>query len=158
MFVASIRARRLTLPGRLILSMALVVLATGCARVIDQRGSLPDPDDVLAIQPGVQTKDEVAALLGTPSTVGTFDDRNWYYISKRTKTVAFFSPSVQDQQILVIKFDDGDVVEAVDLFGLDDAVAVDPESRETPTYGQRLTLLQQLLGNIGRFSTGEEQQ
>jgi hypothetical protein len=27
--------------------------------------------------------------------------------------------------------------------------------RETPTYGQRLTVLQLLLGNIGRFTKGE---
>jgi outer membrane protein assembly factor BamE (lipoprotein component of BamABCDE complex) len=113
---------------------------------------------VLTLEPGVQNKDQVAQLLGTPSTIGTFDDKTWYYISKRTETVAFFSPSVLDQQVLVIKFDDNNVVKNVDLYGLDDAQEVAMESRETPTFGQKLSIIQQLFGNIGRFTKGETKQ
>jgi outer membrane protein assembly factor BamE (lipoprotein component of BamABCDE complex) len=135
---------------------ALAALAlAACAPTLDQRGNLPDPDDVLTIEPGVQNKDQVAQLLGTPSTVGTFDDKTWYYISKRTETVAFFSPSVLDQQVLVVKFDDNNVVKNVDLYGPDDAQEVSMESRETPTFGQKLSIIQQLFGNIGRFTKGD---
>lgn len=139
----------------LLLGTALAMLAA-CSPTIDQRGNLPDADNVLAIQPGTSTKDEVSQLLGTPSTIATFDDKTWYYISKRTETVAFFSPDVMDQQVLVVKFDDTDVVQQVALLGMDDANDVDMVDRETPTYGQRLTLVQQLLGNIGRFTKGED--
>lgn len=129
-----------------------------CATRVDTRGNLPDADDVLAIQPGIQDKQQVAEILGTPSTIGTFDDKVWYYVSKRTETVAFFEPKVVDQQVLVIKFDDLDVVEDVGLYGLEDAYAIEPVPRETPTYGQDFTILQQLLGNIGRFVKTDEEQ
>jgi outer membrane protein assembly factor BamE (lipoprotein component of BamABCDE complex) len=150
------RTHRRAARQSMVLALALSALALGaCAPTLDQRGNLPDPDDVLAIEPGVQSKEQVAQLLGTPSTVGTFDDKTWYYISKRTETVAFFSPSVLDQQVLVIKFDNNNMVQKVDLYGLDDAQEVSMESRETPTFGQKLSIIQQLFGNIGRFSKGE---
>jgi outer membrane protein assembly factor BamE (lipoprotein component of BamABCDE complex) len=134
---------------------ALATLLAACSPAIDQRGNLPDTDNVLAIQPGQSTKDEVAQLLGTPSTIATFSDQTWYYISKRTETVAFFTPDVVDQQVLIVRFDEGDMVQQVALLGMGDSVEVDMVDRETPTYGQRMTVLQQLLGNIGRFSKGE---
>jgi len=142
-----------TPPQRALLLAAAAALALGaCSPRIDQRGNLLDPDAVLAVQPGIQTKDQVAQLLGTPSTTATFDDKTWYYISKRTETTAFFPADVTDQQVLVVKFDDGDVVETVQLYGMNEAYEVEPVDRTTPTYGQRLTILQQLFGNIGRFT------
>jgi len=136
------------------LLLASVALAA-CSARIDQRGNLLDPDAVLAVKPGEQTKEQVAQLLGTPSTVATFNDKTWYYVSKRTATTAFFQPDITDQQVVVIKFNDSNVVEKVQLLGMDDAYEIEPVARTTPTYGQRLTILQQLFGNIGRFTKGE---
>ena len=135
--------------------LASVVALAACSPRIDQRGNLLDPDAVLAVQPGVQTKDQVAQLLGTPSTVATFDDKTWYYISKRTETTAFFPSDITDQQVLVVRFNDSNVVENVHIYGMDDAYEIEPVSRTTPTYGQKLTILQQLFGNIGRFTKGD---
>ena len=137
------------------LLLASVVALVACSPRIDQRGNLLDPDAVLAVKPGIQTKEQVSQLLGTPSTIATFDDKTWYYISKRTTTTAFFAPDITDQQVLVLKFNDSDVVEKVQLYGMDDAYEIEPVSRTTPTYGQKLTILQQLFGNIGRFTKGE---
>ncbi len=139
------------------LTLAAAVLAA-CSPTIDQRGNLPDADNVLAIQPGQSTKDEVVQLLGTPSTIATFSEQTWYYISKRTETVAFFTPDVVDQQVLIVRFDEAEVVQQVALLGMDDAIEIDMVDRETPTYGQRLTILQQLLGNVGRFTKGDASQ
>src|SRR5436190_21990806 len=137
------------------LLLASVAALAACAPRIDQRGNLLDPDAVLAVQPGVQTKEQVAQLLGTPSTVATFNDKTWYYVSKRTSTTAFVQPDITDQQVVVVKFDDSNVVEKVQLLGMDDAYEIEPVARTTPTYGQKLTFLQQLFGNIGRFTKGE---
>jgi outer membrane protein assembly factor BamE (lipoprotein component of BamABCDE complex) len=137
------------------LLLASVAALAACSPRIDQRGNLLDPDAVLAVKPGIQTKDQVAQLLGTPSTIATFNDKTWYYVSKRTETTAFFTPDITDQQVLVVKFDDANVVEKVQLYGMDDAYEIEPVDRTTPTYGQKLTILQQLFGNIGRFTKGE---
>ena len=146
------------------LAAALLLLAggllaaglPGCSPRIDQRGNAPDPDDVLAIQPGVDDKAKVFQLLGSPSTAGTFDDKTWYYISKRTATIAFLDPTVIDQAVLEIKFDDGGLVKDMKLYGIEDGKVIDPVTRVTPTGGQELTFMKQLLGNIGRFNSADK--
>src|ERR1043166_1360567 len=90
---------------------------------------------------GVQTKDQVAQLLGTPSTIATFDDKTWYYISKRTETTAFFPSDITDQQVLFVRFNDSNVVEKVQIYGMDDAYEIEPVGVVRPTYGQKLTIL-----------------
>ncbi len=56
-------------------------------------GTHGDPlvrDRVSSIVPGVHSRDDVAAILGSPSTNSPFDGEKWYYISSRTETFAFF--------------------------------------------------------------------
>lgn len=133
--------------------IAAVAIA-GCAPSVEQRGNLPPPDAMAEIHPGKTTKDEVVKILGTPSSVGIFDDKSWYYISKRTKQVAFFLPDTTDQQVFVVDFDKNGVVSAVDHKGLKDAEVITPAPGATPAPGRELTFLEQILGNLGRFNGG----
>ena len=106
------------------------------------------------IHPGSTTRDDVAKILGTPSSTGVFDSKDWFYISRKTKQVAFFDPDVLDQQVFVVRFDDKGVVSAVDHKELKDARDIEPAAGATPAPGRELTFLEQILGNIGRFSKG----
>lgn len=132
-----------------------LVLAAGlsaCGNTAQLRGYTPDPEDVAAIQPGVHSRQDIVDLLGSPSTVSTFQDRKWYYIGQTTEEIAFMKPSVIDRNVLVVTFDETGLVEDTNNYTLADAQEIDPVERETPTEGRDLTLLQQLFGNIGRFS------
>ncbi|MDZ4734995.1 MAG: outer membrane protein assembly factor BamE [Rhodospirillaceae bacterium] len=139
--------------GRFALIGTLCLLAAACGGKYDVRGNEPDPDKVLAVHPGIDTRQQVSQLLGTPSTTSTFDPNTWYYISKRTEQYAFFDPDIIDQEVLVVKFDDGGLVSDMYIYGVEDGRIVEPVERTTPTYGQELTLMQQLIGNFGRFNT-----
>ena len=133
------------------LAAAALVLA-GCAISVDQRGKLPDPDRVAEVQPGKTTKEQVVKILGSPSSSSTFDDNTWYYISRKTKQVAFFKPEVLDQQVFVVNFDDKGVVKNRDHKTLADGAAITPAPGATPSPGREMTFLEQLIGNVGRFS------
>jgi outer membrane protein assembly factor BamE (lipoprotein component of BamABCDE complex) len=141
----------------LLASVAVALAATGlaaCAPTVDQRGNLPEPDRVAQIHPGTTTREQVAHILGTPSSTGIFDDKNWYYISRRTKQVAFFDPDVLDQQVYIVNFDDKGVVRGVDHKDLKDGQDIVPAPGATPAPGRELTFLEQVLGNVGRFNKG----
>jgi outer membrane protein assembly factor BamE (lipoprotein component of BamABCDE complex) len=97
----------------------------------------------------------VAELLGSPSSVGTFNAKIWYYISKRTKTISFFDPEILDQEVLQITFDNAGLVSDMRIYGLENARTITPDPNITPTSGKELTIVQQLMGNIGRFSSGK---
>jgi outer membrane protein assembly factor BamE (lipoprotein component of BamABCDE complex) len=149
----SITSRAQRFPRPLLLFFTAVSVA-GCVATVDQRGNLPEPEKIAQIRPGATTREQVAKILGTPSSTGVFDDKNWYYISRKTKQVAFFSPEVLDQQVFVINFDGKGVVRSVDRKGLKDGREIEPVPGATPAPGRELTFLEQVLGNIGRFSKG----
>jgi len=135
-----------------IVSAVMIVTASACAPNIATRGNLPDPDKLAEIIPGEASRDDVADLLGSPSSAATFGNETWYYIATRVETVAFNEPEVIDQQVVAIKFGEDGLVTAIDTYGLDDARAVEIVERVTPTSGREITILQQLLGNVGRFA------
>jgi outer membrane protein assembly factor BamE (lipoprotein component of BamABCDE complex) len=133
---------------------ALLAAATsGCATMVDQRGNLPDEEKVARIRPGVTTKDAVTQLLGTPTSIGTFDEHTWYYISKRTEQWAFLEPKTVDQQVVIVDFDDAGTVKDIRRTGYDDRRAIVPVARATPSPGKELTFFEQLFGNMGKFNT-----
>jgi outer membrane protein assembly factor BamE (lipoprotein component of BamABCDE complex) len=135
------------------LSCALLALAlAACQPTIDQRGNLPDKSKLADIEPGVTTKEMVSQILGTPSSVSTFGDKTWYYISRRTEQTSFFEPEVLDQQVVVVAFDGGGVVRDVQHLNLADGRSVDPSARETPSAGKELGFVEQLVGNFGKFN------
>jgi outer membrane protein assembly factor BamE (lipoprotein component of BamABCDE complex) len=145
--------RKIPLSASVAALLAAAGLA-GCTPTLDQRGNLPEPDKLALIHPGATTRDEVTKILGTPSSTGIFDDKNWYYISRRTKQVAFLDPDVLDQQVYIVNFDDKGVVRGVDHKDLKDGREIEPAPGATPAPGRELTFLEQVLGNIGRFNKG----
>lgn len=148
-FVSTPRsARSVLLAG--VLGLGLVL--GGCQQKILQHGNVPDEDEVVQILPGQDDKNRVEQLLGSPSTTGTFGDDTWYYISRRTAQTAFFDPDTIDQGVLAISFDPQGVVEDMKIYDQSDGRLVAMVDRSTPTHGNELTLVQQLLGNFGRFS------
>src|SRR5690349_19948785 len=71
-----------------------------CAPAVEQRGNLPKQNKLADTHAGTTTKDEVAKILGTPSSVSVCNThKSWYYISLRTALTAFFPPDVLDQQV-----------------------------------------------------------
>jgi outer membrane protein assembly factor BamE (lipoprotein component of BamABCDE complex) len=131
--------------------LAMALLIAACAPIVDSRGNLPETEDVDKIRVGASTKDEVATVLGSPSSIATFDPNTWYYISKRTETVAFFRPETLEQKVLTVRFDDAGLVREIVQTDKEAAKEVDPVERTTPTSGQTFSIFQQLFGNLGRF-------
>ncbi len=131
-------------------------LFTGCAETIHTRGNLPDPKVVAAIEPGEHTRAQITQMLGTPSTVATFEREIWFYIGGRVKSQSFFDPEVLERKVLTIQFDKRGVVKEVNNFDATKIEKIELVQRETSTKGKELTLLQQLIGNIGRFGTQDD--
>jgi outer membrane protein assembly factor BamE (lipoprotein component of BamABCDE complex) len=133
---------------------AAALAIAACAPSIEQRGDLLTSDQISQIHPGKTTKDQVVKILGSPSSVSVFDGNAWYYISKRTSQSAFFLPDTTDQQVYIVDFTKDGVVSAVDHKGLKDAENITPAPGATPAPGRELTFLEQIIGNLGRFTGG----
>ena len=133
---------------------AIISLAmAACSPTVSVHGLEPDPDALAAVAPGQSDKADVESKIGTPATASTFHDDVWYYMSERRSKRAFFNPKILERKIIAITFDEQNVVDDVFTYTELDGKDVAIVSRVTPTAGNELTILQQLFGNLGRFSS-----
>lgn len=130
------------------LIFGLAALIAGCSPTVASRGNILDPDKLAEVKASTSTREDVATILGTPTTVSPFDDKVWYYVGRQTEQYSFLDPEVINQQAIEVRFDDKGVVTTVTSLDLSQAEEVDPVSRTTPTYGRNDTLLRQLLGDV----------
>lgn len=128
-------------------------LALGaCAPRVDTRGNQVHPEDIATIKPGETTRNELLDVLGSPSSQGNFGAETWYYISEITETTAFLAPEVVNRQVIGIEFDEAGVVAAVRTYDETNGEVVELSPGETPTAGNKLNFIQQMISNLGRFN------
>lgn len=137
-------------------ALAFASFSTACSPMIENRGYVPDSAALDKIQPGSQSRNDVTELLGTPSSIAQFSDDTWIYIQRKTSTVAFFEPTVLEQNVVVVRFDDAGLVRDVHRYTLEDGKFIDPVTRKTPAPGRELSFLEQLIGNIGKFAGADQ--
>jgi outer membrane protein assembly factor BamE (lipoprotein component of BamABCDE complex) len=125
---------------------------------VTNRGHAVTDDQLQQINPGVTTRADVQALLGSPSHAATFSDDSWYYISSVTRIRPGQSLSVRDRRVVVVNFDNRGTVSELRQLGDSDMRSVAFATRETPTPGTERSLLQTLFGNVGRVGPTVPQQ
>ena len=139
----------------LLLMVSLIGVATsGCTRLRGHQGYVIDTDLVNSVQPGVDTRESVAKVLGKPSFAGQFEANDWYYVSRETRSYAYNTPRAKDQTVLHVRFDDKGTVVAVDRSGIDKVAAINPYNKTTPTLGRSRSFFEDLFGNIGAVGAG----
>lgn len=130
---------------------ALAFFLSACTPTIDSRGFNPENLKVDQVKLGM-TMDQVAGILGTPSSISTFKPNAWYYISSKTSTTSFFKPKVLDQETIVVVFNDSNIVSDVKIYHGEDAKTIKPVDRKTETTGYESGVLREVFGNFGKIS------
>lgn len=134
----------------------LAALVSGCSPLVAVRGNLVEDKRLERVVVGVSNRESVLSALGTPTVKPAFDDKTWLYIGEVTEQIAFFDPEIVDRRVLAIRFDDDERVSAIADYDEKSGKIVRFVSRKTPTSGRELSVLEQIFGNIGRFSGGGE--
>jgi len=131
---------------------AAALAATGaCAPITSYSGFQAIEANPKDVKIATDTKSTVRGRLGSPSVTSTFDPNVWFYIDQVKERVAFMKPVVVQRHITAITFDPAsEAVTTVDNLTLKDGKVIAFNGRETPTRGRELTILEQLLGNVGR--------
>lgn len=141
--------------GLLAAVIASTALVSACNPTLRSHGFRYPTGEVPEFTPGEDTQATVLAALGNPSTRGTFEQDTWYYVSATREYLAYLRPDTRERRIMAIRFDDDGVVSEIDEFGLEDGRVVALVDRETPTRGRELSVLEQILGSVGRVPTDQ---
>jgi outer membrane protein assembly factor BamE (lipoprotein component of BamABCDE complex) len=144
-------ARPLLLGAALLAGSAIV---SGCTPVTAMNGFIAVDTQPTDIKVGADTRASVTSKLGSPSTVSAFDKNTWYYITQTSDKMAYLRPQLKSRKVVSISFDKDQKVTEVKALTLKDGYDLAYEQRETPTRGRELSWIEQVLGTIGRGSTG----
>jgi len=132
--------------------LGLFAALSACTPTQTTRGNIVEDFRMEEVTVGVSTRNNVLKSLGSPTTKAPFDDNVWYYIGQKTEKKGVFDPKVVDEKIVQVVFDDKGIVQEMGEVDTD-RVAVPRVRRKTETGGNEVTILEQLLGNVGRFNT-----
>ena len=119
--------------------------------MVAQRGNLLEDHQMQQITVYESTRSDVLRNLGSPTTKSTFDENVWYYIGQETHKKGIFDAEVKEERIVVVAFNEEGYVDAMEE--IDRERLNIPYVREkTPTHGNETTIMQQFLGNLGKFN------
>lgn len=145
-------------PARLLAALLASATLAGCSTPSfmsfppQVRGNKVDDDILAQLVPGTSSRADVTALLGSPTTRATFDDSTWLYIGEVTRPVIAATNAVLDQKVVILTFNEQGVLRTIETKSKDDGVSVAVVTRSTPAPGNQSSFMQQLLGNVGKFS------
>lgn len=135
-----------------VFGMVGALLAAACSPTVTTHGNMISGHKIAAITPQVSTRMGVAQVWGPPSAVSSFDDKVWYYIGETTSQKGVFEADVVKRQIIRVTFDEADTVVDVAQFDAKSAQEIEMVSRKTPSAGKDYTVVQQFIGNLGKFN------
>ncbi|HCM83605.1 MAG TPA: outer membrane protein assembly factor BamE [Alphaproteobacteria bacterium] len=130
----------------------LIGLLAACSPIQSQRGQLVSDEELTQIKTGETAKPEVIALLGTPTNISAFDENQWYYIGEDTKQIGVNHPETVTRRVVSLKFDETGVLSEKSVLGKEDGQEVVMHPGATRVLSKEQNVLQQLIGNVGRFS------
>lgn len=138
-------------------AVAALLLVTACENMTEIRGFSPAPGAVDKLEVATQSREDVQRLIGSPSAVATFNPNVWYYISEKQEGWGPARPWIADQNVIQITFNESGRVDKIKYYDMKDAQNITMVARTTPAFGKELTVLEQILGNVGRFSGPRQQ-
>ena len=120
-----------------------------CVNTKVVNGQLPDADILTTLKIGKDKKKLVQNMLGSPSFHGGLGDNSLYYVFTIKQKFAFLEPKILDHKVLQLKFSKDDILKNVNLYKKSDSEQVEMSKSFTVTSGRKITLLEQLISNIG---------
>ena len=127
---------------------------TSCSLLGTERvGDVPEDVRINAIKAGTHTKDDVARLLGSPTSITLFEKESWLYIESEEQNRLFLPQKEIDRKVIQITFKKNGIVERVKKWTFDDRKEIAFDSETTPVVGKDLSVIDEMIGNFGKFSS-----
>lgn len=139
------------------LPLLLVPMLAGCSIFAARphyRGNAVSVQELKQLTPGVSTEADATALLGSPTLHETFNQNDWLYVSQVTKRRIGQTQGVLKQNVVILRFNEGGVLQSIRHVGKKQAVMVAMSGGQTPAPGGHASLFQQLVGGVGHYNPG----
>jgi outer membrane protein assembly factor BamE (lipoprotein component of BamABCDE complex) len=132
----------------------LCLALTACVPIYRKHGYVPTEEDLAQVAVGVDTRDSVIAAIGSPGTSGVLKESGYYYVTSRMRHYGAKQPQEVSRELVAVTFDQRGVVRNIERYGMEDGEVIALNRRVTSSSVEDKTFIRQLMGNLGRFSTG----
>jgi outer membrane protein assembly factor BamE (lipoprotein component of BamABCDE complex) len=139
----------------LFLLLGTAAILGACTPTVTERGNMLEDYQTGKIVTGIHTRSDVLRILGSPTTTAPFDENTWYYLGQETEKKGILDPKILKEKIYVVTFNDEGIVQDIRL-SQNGRIDVPVSTAHTPTHGTEMTVMQQMLGNLGRFNAPKE--
>ena len=140
-----------------ILLVSFLVTA-GCSKVTEFNGFDPGLDILTKLEKGKSKKSKVKDLLGEPPIIQGVGGDTWIYFSQEMEKLAFYEPKVVTRSVILLTFTKDSRLNEIERYTVENSRIIDISSKKVVSGGRKLTILQQIFGNIGNFSSQNLQQ
>lgn len=132
-----------------------VALLSGCSNVHHTHGQIIPQENMAMLEVGKTDKQDVRRYLGSPSSVSSFADDEWLYITSKTVDKPLKPGGLIERDIIIINFDENGKLAQISQKDASEGRTIEPSEKTTETQGQSLGILDQMLDNLGRgFRSG----
>jgi outer membrane protein assembly factor BamE (lipoprotein component of BamABCDE complex) len=140
---------------RCIAIVAAFVAVAGCTTRIENHGYVPSDENLAQVTVGVDTRESVAAAIGSPTAGGVLNASGYYYVASKFRHYGPLEPKEIDRQVVAVTFSQAGIVQNIARYTLADGRVVTLSRRVTDDNVRDATLIRQLLGNLGQFNAGD---
>tara|TARA_A100001011_G_scaffold250500_1_gene258747 strand:- start:74 stop:532 length:459 start_codon:yes stop_codon:yes gene_type:complete len=132
-------------------------ISLGCGKIIEHNGVPTDNETLIKLNIGKTTKSQVRKKLGEPLMIDNQNQVTWIYFSQKIEKVAFFEPKLSSRKVILLSFNNSILIKK-ETFSQVDSKIIEISTKKVISGGRKLTVLQQIFGNIGNFSSQNFQQ
>ena len=126
-------------------------LLMSCQPRITQHGNFFNIENIELIKKTKLNKSEVLEIFGEPTTKSTFSDNVWYYIKLTQYEKAYFDIKNSENKVLVITFDNNQLVKKYKIFTEKDSMEINISSPKEASNSQNdVTLIQEFFSIFSR--------
>lgn len=133
------------------LSLIAFFISSCISRNITHKGNIFDNNDVDSIRVGLTDKNDILHIFGYPLNTSYFDKNIWIYYSYQMKEILFFKPYISDQKVLVVRFNNENIVSDMYLYNIDSNNYEILNTTDTSIQDNQ-NVIQDILSNIGQIS------
>lgn len=137
-----------------LIGLGLLALVA-CVPIYRNHGYAPTDIELSVLTVGKDDKDTVLKAVGRPTAEGLLNDTSWFYVQSRWRQVGPRAPEEIERQVVVISFSEAGILQNIERFGIESGQVVALSRRVTETNIHGVTLMQQLIGSLGRLTADQ---
>jgi outer membrane protein assembly factor BamE (lipoprotein component of BamABCDE complex) len=135
-----------------LLSVLIVIFLSACSPIVTYHGFNNLNSIRSWVKENTVLKHELKSRFGPASFVETDNDiTSLYYVSFVKERFAFFKPKITERNVLVVNFKENEFKEYAE-YKLEDGKEIELVSDTTPIHGKEMSVIQQVLSNVGKFN------